>query len=200
LGGAGEPTKLADIVITIHRWTEVHATSRNVILGGLLWLASAGGVIALQAQVTSQSGGLSVPDVVPLYGPRQLFETLERYGDAGRRAFLRFTLYDLFYPLVAYGFALLLLASLLRSFTKAHPRWSYLVLLPFGGLAVELLEQAGFLVSLLVFPQRPLALGWALSVLSAGKLFLLGLLVVGLCMLMAAAAAARVRRPTRRCS
>jgi hypothetical protein len=192
-------TKIAYAAIAIYRWAEVHATSRNLVLGGLLWLSSVAGLIALQVQVVSLSGGLTVPDVVPFYGSHQLFDLLERYGEAGRRAFLRFALYDVFYPFVAYGFALLLIASLARPFAMVRVRWAYLALLPLAGLVVEILEQAGFVVILLLFPGRLPALGWALAALSSAKLLLLGGLLLALLALATARVALRVRRPTRRC-
>jgi hypothetical protein len=153
--------------------------------------------VVLQGRVASASGGLAVPDVTPLYSPTELFALLEGYGEAGRRAFLVFTLYDLFYPFVAYGFALLLLASLVRPFVGTHPRWIRAVLLPPVGLAVELLEQVGFLVALLSFPRSSRALGWTLSVLTSAKLVLLAALLLVASSLAVARAAARVRGPGR---
>jgi hypothetical protein len=200
LGGAGESAEVSDIAIAIYRWAEVRASSRNLTLASLLWLPSVAGVAALQAQVASRSGGLTVPDVVPLYSPQQLFDLLVRYGESGRRAFLYFALYDVFYPFVAYGFALLLLTSLVRPFAMARIRWAYLVLLPLAGLVVELLEQAGFLAILLVFPRQLPALAWALAAVSFAKLLLLGGLLLALFALATARVALRVRRPTRRCS
>jgi hypothetical protein len=200
LGGAGEWPEVSDIGIAIYRWAEVRASPRNLTLAGLLWLSSVVGVVALHAQVASRSGGLGVPDVVPFYSPQQLRDLLERYGEAGRRAFLHFALYDVVYPFVAYGFALLLLVSLVRPFAMARIGWAYLVFLPLAGLVVELLEQAGFLVILLVFPRQLPALAWALAALSSAKLLLLGGLLLTLSGLATVRVALRLRRPTRRCS
>ena len=73
-----------------------------------------------------------------------------------------------------------------------------MVLLPLGGLAVELLEQLGFLLTLLLFPNRSYALGWAVSTLSSAKLVLLAALSLSLVSLVCTHVAKRVRRPTRR--
>jgi hypothetical protein len=193
-----ESTKVARTAAAIYRRAESCATAGSLGVAGLLWLASAAGLVALQAQVASSSGGLTVPDVVPFYGSHELFELLERYGEAGRRAFLRFTLYDAFYPCVAYGFALLLLASLVRPLAESDVRWACVAFLPLVGLAVELLEQAGFLLILHRFPRRSPALGWAVAVLSAAKLLLLGALLLVLTALAAGRVALRRRRSARR--
>jgi hypothetical protein len=137
---------------------------------------------------------------VPFYTPRQLSALLDQYGEVGRGAFLQFTLYDVLYPFAAYGFALLVLVSLLRPFARVRASWAYFVLLPLVGLAVELLEQFGFLVTLLLFPLAPQVLSWPLAALSAAKLLLLGSLSVLLLLLALARVAMRVRRPTRQWS
>lgn len=154
--------------------------------------------MALQLHVTTHSGGRAVPDVIPFYTPHQIFDLLEEYGEPGRRAFLYFTIYDLYYPLVAYGMVLMLLCALLRPFVSRRPAWRIAVLLPIVGLAVELFEQFGFLLALATFPSRWFPLGVALSALSAAKFILLGALLVLLASLVGARAALRVHHPTSR--
>jgi hypothetical protein len=182
---------------TIYRRAELHATGRKLVLGGLLWLVSAAGVIALQARVAALTGGRPVPDVLPFYTPQQLSALLDQYGEAGRRAFLQFTLYDLLYPFVAYGFALLVLAWLVRPFVRVDPRWAYVALVPVVGLAVELLEQIGFLLALFLLRDGSGA-WWPLAAVSAAKLIVLGALAVGLLALGVARVALRLRRPASR--
>lgn len=196
MGNAGESTRLTAIANTIHRWAELRATRRNLILSGVLWLVSAAGVVALQARVATLTGGRPVPDVVPFYTPQQLSTLIDQYGEVGRRAFLQFTLYDALYPFAAYGFALLLLASLLRPLARVRASWAYFVLLPLVAISVELLEQFGFLLTLLFFPLGSQALGWSLAALSAAKLILLGGLTVLLLLLASARVVMRLRRPT----
>jgi hypothetical protein len=119
-----------------------------------------------------------VPDVTPLYTPGDLYALLEQYGEPGRRAFLRFALFDVLYPFVAYGFAALALAALIRPGVAARPALTAVVFLPVAGLLVELLEQGGFLLALFFFPVRLAFVASALSWLSLLKLALLLLLVL----------------------
>jgi len=146
------------------------------------------------------TGGLTVPDVVPFYSPTDLYALLEQYGEPGRRAFLEFTLFDIAYPFVAYAFVAVLLAALARPTIAARPALVFIVLLPAAGLLVELLEQAGFLLVLRLFPVRLAMVAWATSALSLLKLGLLLLLVLITISLAACRAWSGVRRLTRRCS
>lgn len=139
----------------------------------LLWVVSVAGVVALQSRVWDLSGGISVPDVQPFYGPTELYTMLEHYGEAGRKAFLDFTLYDIYYPFVAYGAACLALVSLTRSTTCSHPRLIWVLVVPIAGLLVELLEQACFLGVLAGFPTRMPYLAFAASVLTVLKFALI---------------------------
>ena len=150
--------------------------------------------------MATRSGGLAVPDVQPFYTGAELYALLERYGPAGRRAFLEFSLYDLLYPFVAYGLAALALAALTRSLVAAQPRWGWIVWLPLVGLVVELLEQAGFLGALALFPTRSDLLGSALPVLTRLKFLVitaLGILLVALGLLRTLAALRRQREGSR---
>jgi hypothetical protein len=149
-------------------------------MGLVAWLLAAGGVRVLQARVSARSGGHAVPDVQPLYTGEELYLLLEKYGDPGRDAFLQFAAYDVFYPFIAYGLAALVLAALSRPAVQAHARFAYVILLPLAGLFVEILEQAGFLVVLALFPIRVSVLAAAVSVLTALKFLLLAALLSAL--------------------
>lgn len=105
----------------LYRWVAARATAKTLALGVLLWLVSALGVVALQSRVHTLSGGLSVPDIDPFYGPTELYALLEQYGVPARKAFLDFAVYDICHPFVAYGVASLALVSLTRPAVHAHP-------------------------------------------------------------------------------
>lgn len=162
----------------IYRLVEPRATSALVAVCGLLWIASAVVVIALQGRVAAATGGLAVPDVSPLYTATDLYALLGQYGEPGRRAFLVFTLFDVVYPFVAYGFALLALAALARPLIAARPFLACILFLPIAGLGVELLEQVGFILILLAFPTRMPLVAQFTSGLSLVKLGLLLMLVL----------------------
>jgi hypothetical protein len=167
---------------------------------GIIWIASTLVVLALQRRVASVTGGLEVPDVMPLYSPTDLYALLEQYGEPGRRAFLEFTLFDIAYPFIAYAFVALLLTALARPVIAVRPTLVFIVLFPVAGLVVELLEQAGFLLVLRFFPVRVATVAWATSALSLIKLSLLLFLVLLTVSLVACRAWSGVRRLTRRCS
>lgn len=162
---------------SLYRWVEQRATPQAIATAFGAWLLAAVGVRVLQARVSALSGGLAVPDVQPLYTGEGLYSLLEGYGASGRSAFLQFAVYDLVYPLLAYGLAALVLAALSRRVVSAHPAFAYVILLPLAGLLVELLEQAGFLVALAFFPTRLSALAVAVSLLTKLKFLLLAALL-----------------------
>jgi len=182
----------------LYRWIEPHATPRALGFGALLWIASALGVLTLRSRVARRAGGLPLPDVQPFYGAGDLFTLLEQYGEPGRRAFLEFTLYDILYPCVAYGVAALALAALMRPLVEARARRAWMIVLPLAGLVVELLEQAGFLAALALFPARVPALAGAVSVLTLAKFILIAALVssFGALALWRALVSVRPRSPT----
>ena len=122
------------MVECLYRQFESCATSRIIAAGALLWMVSALGVRLLHERVIARSGGLAVPDVQPFYTPEELYALLEGYGETGRRAFLEFSFYDIFYPFVAYGFAALALSALSRSLVQNSPRWAWAILVPLLGL------------------------------------------------------------------
>ncbi len=178
----------------LYRWIEPQATPRVLGFGAVLWIASALGVLILRSRVATRTGGLPVPDVEPFYAAGDLFALLEQYGEPGRRAFLEFTLYDVLYPCVAYGVAALALAALMRPLVEARSRWAWMIVLPLAGLVVEVLEQAGFLAALALFPARVPALAGAVSVLTLAKFVLIAALVSSLGALAVWRALVSVRR------
>lgn len=182
----------------IYRRSQRFATPSTIAVAGALWAVAALIVVVLQARVSADAPGLPVPDVVPLYTPQDLYRLLEQYGASGRSAFLTFALYDVFYPFVAYGFATLALVGLLRPRLPSHPTWTALLLLPAGGLIVELLEQAGFLIVLAFFPARIVPVAWATAVLSVFKLTLLLGLLLALAILLCWRVGSRGRPPAGR--
>jgi hypothetical protein len=183
---------------TLYRWIEPHATRWKIALCGVLWVTSALVIITLQHRVASVAGGLTVPDMLPLYTPADLYTLLEQYGEAGRTAYLFFALFDIFYPFAAYAFVALVLAALVRSGFEGRPPWVSVLLLPAAGLFVELLEQAGFLLILFLFPSPVAYVAGATSVLSLLKLAILLALALTALGLLPRVAWRRIRRPTKR--
>lgn len=185
---------------SLYRWVAVRATARALALAVLLWIVSALGIVALHSRVGALSGGFSVPDVDPFYGPTELYALLEQYPVPARRAFLTFTIYDIYYAFVAYSVASLALVSLTRPVIHAHPRLVWILAVPLAGLAVELLEQACFLAVLTLLPAKLTSLAFAASVLTPLKFALILVLVSSLLALGFWRVAYLARRPTRRCS
>lgn len=177
----------------------VRATPRALAGGVLLWLVSALGIVALQSRVAALSGGLPLPDFHPFYTPTSLYGLLEQYGVSARKAFLHFTIYDFYYPFVAYGVASLALASLIRSFIDAHPRLVWVLVVPLAGLAAELMEQVCLLLILSLFPAKVFFLAVIASASTLLKFALILVLVSSLAGLGLCRLALLVRGPTRRC-
>lgn len=164
----------------LYRFFAERASRRNLLLAGVTWLALAGGILLLRSHLGAATGGLSPADLQPLYGPDRFYDLLEAYGEHGRRIYLRFVLLDMIYPIAAYGFAALAMAALVRARTSQRTWQQALVSLPIAGLAVELLEQLGFLAALLAFPRRLAMVVWPTSGLTALKFLLLASVIAAL--------------------
>jgi hypothetical protein len=165
-------------------------------LTGVAWLALSSGNGVLLARLRNATGSLPILDLQPLMPPERLYAILDQYGEQGRDAYLRFALLDVIYPMAACAFFAVVLAALAQPFS-VHAA-ALLLLLPFAGLALELVEQAGFLIILGVYPRRVEAIACFTTSITALKLAVLALLAVSVACLLAWRALSLVRRPTSR--
>ncbi|MCZ1265448.1 MULTISPECIES: hypothetical protein [Paenibacillus] len=98
------------------------------------------------------TGSGESPDTSFLYSANDLYQMAEQYGEEGRSAYIqaRFT-FDLVWPIV-YLFLLLVLLSILYRVIPPENRWRRLNLLPVGGWALDMLENAGASLTMYRYP------------------------------------------------
>jgi len=107
------------------------------------------------AQAERASGGAGSPDTSLLYTPGQLYAMAERYGPAGRAAYIRarFT-FDLVWPLVYTAF---LTAGVAWAFGRVRPpasRWQCASLVPILAMGFDFLENLSTALVMARYPAR----------------------------------------------
>ena len=109
----------------------------------------------VSAQLALFSGGAHMIDMETGYTPGQVYQMIAAYGEQGRSLHILTTLTaDILYPLdYALLFALLLITTYLEAF-PAGQMVRYLALIPFATAAFDLLENAGIVAMLALYPQQ----------------------------------------------
>ncbi len=122
------------------------------------------------AQLAVFSGGVHMIDMETGYTAAQVYQMIAAYGEQGRSLYLVTTLTaDLLYPLdYALLFALLIVTTYLEAFPRGR-MVRYLCLMPFAAAAFDLLENAGIVAMLALFPQQVLFLAQAANIFTTLK-------------------------------
>jgi hypothetical protein len=140
----------------------------------------AGGIMALAA-----NNSVLPLDLMFFYTPEQAFEMIDRYGEAGRSIYMRIELTaDIIYPVIYTLFFGLLLSWLFqRGFQHDSPmqKWN---IMPVGSFLFDLLENAGIVSMLAMYPSQPAILAWLTMLFGSLKwgffLLTVALVLVGL--------------------
>jgi hypothetical protein len=134
------------------------------------------------AQLALYSGGVHMIDMETGYTPAQVYQMIAAYGEQGRSLYILTTLTaDLIYPL---DYALLFALLIVITYPEAFPGGSmrrlvrYLCLMPFATAAVDLLENAGIVAMLALYPQQVVFLAQAASLFTTLKWSFLILTIV----------------------
>ena len=109
----------------------------------------------VSAQLALYSGGQHMIDMETGYTAGQVYQMISAYGEQGRSLHLTTTLTaDLLYPLdYSLLFALLIIVTFLEAF-PAGRLVRRLCLVPFATAAFDLLENAGIVAMLALYPQQ----------------------------------------------
>ena len=131
------------------------ATWRNIlILWGILLLYNLFVLGPAYARIEAISGGVRALDFLIVYRPEKAYEMIAAYGELGRRYYATIapTLDTVFPLLSAAAFVL----TLTRVFPRAFTREGVLhraLFVPVGAMVADLLENAGIVTMLLVYPR-----------------------------------------------
>ena len=146
-----------------------------------------GYVMPLAAGIMAFAANNSVMplDLMFFYTPEQAFEMMDRYGEAGRSVYLRIELTaDIIYPIIYTLFFGLLLSWLFqRGFKRDSPMQTWNIM-PVGSFVFDLLENAGIVSMLMMYPSQPAIMAWLTMLFGSLKwgffLVTVGLVLVGL--------------------
>jgi hypothetical protein len=145
------------------------AKGRNIAIAGAAYAACATALNLGGARIEEIAGSGSILDLRQYFTEEEAFAVLTRYGEEGRRLYVRLELVDLIYPLT-YGVLLsLVLAYLLpRVFSPTSPVRK-LALLPAMAVCMDYFENAGLITMAATYPERWPRLGTAAGLFNAAK-------------------------------
>ncbi|HXD08427.1 MAG TPA: hypothetical protein VN653_00090 [Anaerolineales bacterium] len=158
-----------------------------VIVLFLLYGFFAGYVMPRMAALMNTAAQQSVTplDLMIIYTPKQAFEMMDKYGEAGRTAYLNIELTaDIIYPISTMLFFGIFLSWLFQRGFKPGSRIQKFNIAPAGSWLFDLMENAAIVPMILMYPAQSPALAWLAMILGLvkwGFAFLsLGLVLVGL--------------------
>ena len=124
----------------------------------------------VSAQLAIFSGGLHMLDMETGYSPEQAYQMIAAYGEQGRALYITSSLTaDILYPLdYSLLFALLIVTTFLEAFPGGRMLRN-LSLVPFATAVFDLLENAGIVAMLALYPQQVPVLARAASLFTTLK-------------------------------
>jgi hypothetical protein len=166
-----------------HAWT----TGRRVLILFIAVVLMAGYIMPVAGGILALAANNSVLplDLMFFYSPETAFDMIEKYGPAGRDLYVKILLtVDILYPIIYTLFLALFLSWLFqRGFPRESPM-QRMNAVPVGAFLFDLLENAGIVSMLSMYPSIPAVLAWIIMMISTVKwLFAfasLGLILVGM--------------------
>lgn len=123
-----------------------------------------------QAQMEAGSGGVGPIDLQFFYTPEKAYSMVAAYGDAGRAAYRTFELTgDILYPIIYTLLFSLLITWLFQRGFNADSQMQRLNVVPFGAGLFDLLENAGIVIMLSVYPSTPAIVAWLTTIFTMLK-------------------------------
>lgn len=166
-----------------HSWT----TGWRVIILLVADALMMGYIMPLAAGIMAFAANNSVLplDMMFFYTPAKAFEMMDKYGEAGRSLYLKIELTaDIIYPIIYTLFFGLLISWLFQRGFKTDSRMMKLNVMPVGAWFFDLLENAGIVSMLLMYPAKPAAMAWLTMIFGSLKwgfaIISIGLVLVGL--------------------
>lgn len=150
---------LNNISQKFHTW----ATGWRVLILFILESLMMFYVMPLAAGIMAFAANNSVMplDLMFLYTPAQAFEMMDKYGEAGRSVYLRIELTaDIIYPILYTLFFGLLLSWLFQRAFRPDSKMQKWNVMPVGAWLFDMLENAGILSMLAMYPSQPAIMAW----------------------------------------
>lgn len=151
-----------------HSW----AKGRWVLATFIADAIMAGYIMPVAAGIMAFAANNSVIpiDLMFFYTPAEAFAMIDKYGEAGRSLYWKIELTaDIIYP-IAYTLFFGLLISWLfqRGFSSNHrmQKWN---VMPVGGWLFDMLENAGIVSMLAIYPAKPEFLAWLTMIFGSLK-------------------------------
>jgi len=142
-----------------HSWTSGWRVLILLVADGLMMgyiMPVAGAILALAANAS-----VTPLDLMFFYTPDKAFAMIEKYGEAGRALYMKIELTaDILYPIVYTFFYGLLLSWLMQRAYKPESKMQKLNAMPAGAWLFDLLENAGIVSMLSMYPSQPSILAW----------------------------------------
>ena len=161
-----------------HAWTTGWRVLILLVLDGLMM----GYIMPVASAIMALAANNSVMplDLMFFYSPAKAFAMIEKYGEAGRAIYMKIELTaDIIYPIVYTLFYGLLISWLFqRAFKSDSPMQKY-NLMPVGAWFFDLLENAGIVSMLTMYPSQPAALAWLTMIVGSLK-WLFAVVSIGL--------------------
>ena len=164
-----------------HAWT----SGWRVILLLIAYVVLAVYIMPLAAGILAFAANNSVLplDVMFFYTPGQAFAMIEKYGEAGRALYTKIDLtVDILYPIIYTLFYGFLISWLFQRAYRPESKMQKWNVAPVCAWLFDLLENAGIITLLAVYPDEPTYLAWitmffgllkwAFTFLSIGLVFL----------------------------
>jgi hypothetical protein len=166
-----------------HAWTTGWRVILLMIAEGLMMFY----IMPVAAAIMALAANNSVMplDLIFFYTPEQAFAMMDKYGEAGRSIYLRIELTaDIIYPIIYTLFFGLLLSWLFqRAFKPDSPMQKWNVM-PVGAWLFDMLENAGIVSMLMMYPSQPAIMAWLTMLFGSLKwaffVLTMGLVLVGL--------------------
>ena len=155
------------------------ANGRTLLILFLLFILTTSVIFPLMSSlIEDPAGELEKIDTKLYYGPAELYEIMDAYGDQGRRVYAHSHLTaDVLFPLVYASFFGLLIAYI---FQRAFPQDSWvqqLNLVPFVLLIFDLIENVSVVILLLAYPTQMGGLARVTGTVTSVKWMLAGITV-----------------------
>lgn len=124
-------------------------------------------------------------DLMFFYTPSQAFEMMDTYGEAGRSVYLRIELTaDIIYPIIYTLFFGLLLSWLFQRAFRPDSQMQKWNVMPIGAWFFDMLENAGIVSMLMMYPSKPAIVAWLTMLFGSLKwgffVMTIGLVLMGL--------------------
>jgi hypothetical protein len=132
------------------------------------------------AKAERTSGGMGSPDTTFFYSVKDLYHMAEKYGEAGRKAYIqaRFS-FDLLFPLVYTAFLCTSISWTARRAFPLQSKWQLANLAPVFGMTFDFLENITASLVMARYPNMTPVVDWLAPIFSITKwIFVYGSFVI----------------------